>query len=160
MFETYDIIVTNKKRELISKRELYSLKIYTLKEFVNKLYCSYDVKAIYYVMSKYNVIGDVAKIYLDNIRYIDDKEYKSSKLNFLKRLKDELQREGLLSENTLFKKYLGNKRILFYDIGKTKELSKLTYNIEFMSMNNKKYKHKIYVLKTLEDEINRIRYRR
>ena len=153
MFETYDIIVTNKKRELISKRELYSLKIYTLKEFVNKLYCSYDVKAIYYVMSKYNVIGDVAKIYLDNIRYIDDKEYKSSKLNFLKRLKDELQREGLLSENTLFKKYLGNKRILFYDIGKTKELSKLTYNIEFMSMNNKKYKHKIYVLKTLEDEI-------
>ena len=72
MFEAYDIVVTNRKKELISNRNLDGLKIYNLNEFVSKLYFSYDVNTIYYVMNKYNVIYDIAKIYLDNIRYVED----------------------------------------------------------------------------------------
>ena len=153
MFSAYDVVVTNRKNELISDRKLDNNKIYSLNEFINKLFFSYDVKTIYYVMNEYGVIYDIAKIYLDNIRYIEDKEYKSDKINFLRKLKNDLIAKDFLYEDRLFKKYLTGKKILFYGIEKTKELEKIKYNIDYVDIENKKYEHSIYNLKNLEEEV-------
>ena len=153
MFAAYDIVVTNRKKDIICNRKLDGIKIYSLNEFINKLYFSYDVKTIYYVMQKYDVIYDIAKIYLDNIRYIVDREYHSDKLVFLRHLKQELIDNNLLYEKKLFKEFVKDKKILFYDIDRTKETDKLGYNIDYKEIDSKDYKHEIYILKTIEDEV-------
>ena len=66
-------------------------------------------------MDKYNITEDIARIYLDNIIYIQNKEYKSNKLNKLKDLKEELISNNLLTFDNLFTNYLKNKRIIFYN---------------------------------------------
>lgn len=153
MFSSYDIVVTNNKNELLVNRKLDNNKIYSLSEFISKLYFSYDVKTIYYVMNKYNVIYDIAKIYLNNIRYIEDKKYNSDKLNFLKELKSDLISNNLIKEDNLFKKYISDKKILFYDIEKTKELEKLDYSIEYKNIDKEEYNHIIYEFNTRENEV-------
>ena len=87
MFEKYDVVITNNKEHLLLDETLKKYKLYNLEEFVNNYYDNYNFDTIYYVMKKFNVIYDVAKIYVDNTRYIENKNYESSKLNFLKELK-------------------------------------------------------------------------
>lgn len=153
MFLAYDIVVTNKKDYFINNRKLDTLKIYSLDEFINKIYYSYDKKTVYYVMKEYNVIYDIAKIYLDNIRYVEDISYHSDKLNFLKELKNKLISKKLIKEDKLFKRFIKNKKILFYGIEKNKELDKLNLNIDYKDVECDQYKHKVYSFKTLEDEV-------
>ena len=47
-------------------------------------------------MNKYNIKYEVAKVYLDNIYYIEDITYNSNKLNFLVNIKKELLDNNLL----------------------------------------------------------------
>ena len=53
-------------------------------------------------MNKYNVNYNIAKIYLDNIYYCLNKNIDNSKINKLKKIKEDLDNNGYLIYNKLF----------------------------------------------------------
>lgn len=112
------IIPSNIKNNLIEKirkdNKLLDITFITKNEFIKKVTFDYDNKSIYYLMNKYNIKYEVAKVYLDNIKYISDKEYKSSKLNFLVNIKKELLDNNLLIIDKYYTKYLQSKNICVY----------------------------------------------
>jgi len=67
-----------------------NVKFFTKKEFFCEYLFKYDEKTISYLVNKYNYKVDIAKMYLDNLYFVEDKNYKSNKLNFLVKLKREL----------------------------------------------------------------------
>lgn len=164
MFNNINIIITTNtyKKELLKQfnKELLNIKIYTINEFNKLYYYDYNNETIIYIMHKYNVIYEIAKIYLNNLIYINNKKYKSKKLNFLKELKQDLIDNKLLKINTLFKHSLSNKNILIYNIEPTKEIELLikelkpNTNINIINEEKNNYKeHNIYELNTIEEEI-------
>ena len=164
MFTNTDIIITtnHKKKELLKNlnNSLLNVKIYTISEFNKLYYYDYNSETIIYVMNKYNVIYEIAKIYLNNLTYINNVDYHSSKLNFLKELKQDLLDNKLLKINKLFKEHLKNKNITIYNLGNTKEIELLKQeldsisHVEIINENDSKYpNHPIYEFNTIEDEV-------
>ena len=93
--------------EFAKEKELMNIKFMTKNEYLNKYYFNYDERALYYLMDKYNLNIDVAKVYLNNLYIIDEKkDYKEDKLKFLKEIKLELINNKLLEYSQSFKKYL------------------------------------------------------
>ena len=164
MFENIDIIITssNQKKELLKtfNDSLKNIKIYNISEFNRLFYYDYDIKTILYVMEKYNVINDIANIYLKNLTYIKNIDYKSTKLNFLKELKNDLLKKELLKSNKLFIENLKNKNILILNLGPNKEIELLKQDLSNIcnveQINNKEIQKKdniINELTTIEDEV-------
>lgn len=161
--KTILIVGSTKKNNILleinEQKELLDIKVFTLNEFMKKYYFNYDEKTIFYVTKKYEVKPEIAKIYLDNLLFLNDKIYDNTKLNFLKNLKEELITNNLLTENKLFKEWLKNYKIVFYNIKPSKfnllfyeELSK-NYRTQIMNTENREYEHKIYHIDTLENEV-------
>ena len=72
MFKNNDIILTTnneKKKILLNNQQLINIKIYTISEFNKLFYFDYNLRTIKYIMDQYNVIYDIAKIYLNNMDY-------------------------------------------------------------------------------------------
>lgn len=119
--------------DLNKENDFYNVKFMTKNEFMNNYYFSYGEEALYYLVKKYNFNLDVAKVYLNNLVVVlEDKEYKSSKLNFLKKLKLELIENNLLNFNYNFKSYLADKSIKvinYYDLDKYEEEA-LGYSVQ------------------------------
>lgn len=166
MFKNNQIIITSNvsKKNLLKKnnQELLNIKIYSLPEFNKLFYFDYNEETIYCIMTKYKVKYEIAKIYLNNLTYIEDINYDNNKLSFLASLKKELLNNKLLKVNKLFINTLKNKDIVFYNLPSTKELS---YLIELLQKDNtitikqdklNTYSHTIYELQTIEDEVEYI----
>lgn len=160
-----NIIITNESNKLKLLNKLNNNKIFnnnnnkfiTFKELKKKLFFDYDDNTLEYIMTKYNVNINIAKIYLDNIYFL--KEIDNDKIIFLNKLKKELDNNNLLIYNPLFKKYILNQDITIY--GKdmlTKEekliLNNLNYKIEY----NPTYSFKPYVYEatSLKEELEYI----
>ena len=112
--ETIIICKSGFKNYILKQKKLYMIKIYTLNEFIH-LYCfDYDYRAILYISDKYNLKYDIAKMYLDNLYYVDDVKYGIKKLDFLCELKKDLIRNNLLIYNDNFKEYIKDKEIYIY----------------------------------------------
>lgn len=166
MFENNQIIITTNvnKKNLLKKlnKELLNIKIYSITEFNKLFYFDYDEETIYYVMTKYDVKYEIAKIYLENLTYIEDSNYDNDKLSFLASLKKDLIEQNFIKINKLFKSTLKNKDIVFYNLPLTKELN---YLIDILKQSNtvsikqdelNTYSHTIYELQTIEDEVEYI----
>ena len=163
MFKDKQIIITNStnKHSLLMKfsSELLNIKVYTLNEFNKLFYFDYDVKALDYIMNNYHVKYEIAKIYLNNLLYVDDSSYNSLKLNFLSGLKKELKENNLLIFNKLFRSTLVDKEIVIYNLPITKELDKLINllkidnNVVIYNEDKGNYKHTIYELETINKEV-------
>ena len=134
--------------------KIENTKFMTKKEFIDNYYFSYDEKTIYYLMNKYNINIDVAKIYLKNMYVIDcDKDYKSTKLNYLKELKQDLITNKLLTFNKNFKEYLSNFTIEvegYYDLDLYEEEA---LNYKFI-IPDTELNTKVYKFNTMEEEVN------
>ena len=139
---------------------LLNVKIITLSELKKKYYFDYDKKALYFISKKYNVIYDVSKKYMESIYLINDK-YHSKKVDFLRKIKDELIDNNLIEYNELFHEFLKNKDIVIYNIEKVdkfyinifKELESVS-NVEYINDENKSSKKKIYECNNKEEEIS------
>ena len=166
MFKNNQIIITSNvnKKNLLKKinKELLNIKIYSISEFNKLFYFDYNEETICYIMTKYNVKYEIAKIYLNNLTYIEDINYDNEKLSFLSSLKKELLQNKLLKINKLFINTLKEKDIVFYNLPLTKELNHL---IEILKKDNivsikqeetENYSHTIYELQTIEDEVEYI----
>ena len=152
------IIPNNEKMKLLSNLEkdnsLHNIKFMTKEEFLSNYYFKSDEKTLFYLLNKYKLNLDVAKVYLKNLYVIDiNKEYSSSKLNFLKNLKIELKENNLLEENPFFKDYIKDKKIVvknYYDLDKYEE-ELFNHKVEIP-----KYELNIKVVEnsTMEEEVN------
>ena len=81
-------------------------------------------------MKKYNIKYDIAKMYLENIYYVEDTLYDIEKLDFLVNLKKELISNSLLIYNKLFQEYVKNVDIILYDIRVCKLMLKVQLKLQ------------------------------
>lgn len=139
---------------------LKNIKLMTMNEFLKNYLFDYDKKTIYYIMNKFNVKVDIALVYLRNLYYIGDEDYGYTKLQFLKKLKQELLDNHLLICNPLFKSRLKSKHILVYGIQFQKfelkvlnELENITDVTIIPSLAEEDYQHVIYQAKDIEEEV-------
>lgn len=158
------VVNNNTKEKIIEEirnKTLLNIKFMTLNELRDNFYFTYDEKAIYYLINKYHYKYDVCKKYLDNLLYIDNKDYNSFKLKKLLDLKKELQDNNLLIFNKLFISSLKNKNIIIYNYGNIsrydmkliKELQKIT-EVNIYNETNTIYQHKyIYEFDDIESEV-------
>ena len=103
------------KKILELNNELLNIKIMSLNELIKKCKFDYDEKTIYHLMKKENIKYDIAKNYIENIYYIENKEYDNIKLNKLVNIKNYLEENNLLIYDNLFKEYIKNKKIYIYN---------------------------------------------
>ena len=145
-----NIIITNESNKLKLLNKLNNNKVFnnnkfiTFKELKKKLFFDYDDNTLEYIMTKYNVNINIAKIYLDNMYFL--KEIDNDKVMFLNKLKEELDDNKLLIYNPLFKKYILNQEITIY--GKdilTKEEKLILNNLNYKIETTPTYSFKPYV---------------
>ena len=145
-------------KKINSEKELFNIKIITLSEFKNKYFFEYDNETIDYVVKNYNVIYEVAKVYLDNLYFVN--EVVDEKTEFLLELKNTLLKKGLLKENKIFRLFLKGKKIFLYNLNyvdnfyiKTFDELKKCSEIIYINDNNNFTKKELYAAETKEDEI-------
>lgn len=105
--------IKNKVIKELNKKTL-NIKIMSLNELIKKYTFDYNEKTIYHLMKKENIKYDIAKNYIENIYYIEDKNYENIKLDKLVEIKKYLEENNLLIYDNLFKKYIKNKKIYIY----------------------------------------------
>ncbi|MBR3523161.1 MAG: PD-(D/E)XK nuclease family protein [Bacilli bacterium] len=140
--------------EINNLDKIYNIKIMSKEELLNTITFNYDEKTICYLMSKFKY--DIALMYLNNLKYIDNKNYNNSKLDFLVEMKNELDENNLLIYNELFKSYLKNKEIIIYGYDYLNNYEKKIlsdYNYKFIKLESNNYKHTIYEFKNINEEI-------
>ena len=155
------LIPNTKKEEIIKKinQKHLNIKTMTLQEFIKKYTFNYNEKTIYSLMKKENIKYDIAKNYIDNIYYVESKDYNNIKLNKLVEIKKYLEENNLLTYDNLFKNFIKNKKIYIYynSINKyeTKiinEIKKIT-NVEIIEQNYNNYTPKIHEFNNITEEI-------
>ncbi len=149
--------IKNKVLNEINKlHKLINIKIYSLEELKKNIYFDYDINTILYLMDKYNYSYDIAKYYIDNLYYVEDKKYNNEKLDFLVNLKKELIDSNLLIYNRMFlNAYKSTKFIVFgydyIDSFNKKMLSNFDYKTVYDEPITRE--NNVYKLNTLEEEI-------
>jgi len=157
------IVCENKYKNYLLKKMsqnhiFLNVKFYSKKEFLEEYLFSYDEKAVYYLVSKYNFKVEIAKMYLSNLYYIDEgKKYKSSKLNYLVDLKTELKNKKLLKYNKSFKNFIHNYQIIVvgypYLDNYEQEIFGV-FNAKIINEFNKYELNNVFEFNTIEEEIN------
>lgn len=134
---------------------LVNIKVITPRELIENYYFKYDERALYYLMNKYKIKYDIAKIYLENMYYVTQVS-DSSKISMLYSLKQELMENHLLRVNNYYDDYLKKKKIVVYNINYLPRIVQgILDNYHYDSVNDYlgNYTHYIYEYKTLEDEV-------
>lgn len=162
MFDDNSIVICDEfyKKKILTdyseNKKIVNFKIININEFINKMTFNYDTKTIYYIMNKYDLKYEVALIYLKNLIYVD-KDYNNKKLNELFKLKNELFDKSLINENKIFKEYINNNKIVFYNINfDIIFLNKICSKLNFEIVNddsNISYKKEINHFNYMFDEI-------
>ena len=152
---------TYKLQILKDIKKLINIKFMSMDEFIKSYYFDYDEKTILYLIKKYNIKYEIALEYLNNLIYIEDKNYNIEKLDYLVRLKKELIENNLLIFNNKFKNYISDKDIIIYNYSLNKFekylLKDINYKIIEKDINN--YKPIIYEFNTMEEEIEYVAYK-
>ncbi len=144
-------------KELSKTKKLVNIKFMTKEEYKKIYYFSYDDKSLAYLIKKYNYNIDVARVYINNLYVIDEnKTYKSPKLNFLKDLKKELIKEGLLIYNNTYKEYLKNKNIIVKNEYNLEKYEEEMLGIKEEHVPEKTITAPVMECNTLEEEVNQV----
>ena len=138
--------------EQSEKQELENIKFMSKHDFFSHVFFSYDNQAIYYIMKQYHCPVSIAKEYLNNLYFIEDKEYQSKKLCFLRDLKQELMKKNLLTisqpfQGSLPRKELGFKYIFDLELYEEEILGKV--EVPDVPLN-----FPVYEFSTMEEEVH------
>ena len=155
------IITDSNNKEILIKyistmNNLCNVKIITFNELIKSYYFDYDSKAIYYLMTKYNIKASVARIYINNMYYID-KLINESKVDNIYNMKQELIDNKLLIRNNYYDNFLSSKNIIVYNTKYIPNNVKRildNYKYEVLVDDNKNYKHTIYEFNSIDNEIS------
>lgn len=144
--------------ELLSGK-LINTKIITLSELKRNYYFDYDKKTIYYVSKKYDYVYDIAKSLVENLYYVND--VIDEKTKFLSELKLDLDNNGLLYKNELYKSFFKNKNVIVLGLKYIDKFYKNIFNelseicnIEYMDLYDNSSVKELYSFDSEEDEIS------
>ena len=152
------IIPNNIKEEVLKNiRNLnnkLNIKIFNLDEFIKKFTFDYNEETIYQTMNKYNINYSIAKLYLNNIKFVS-KDNINYKIHNLYDIKSNIDK--YLIKDKLFKKLINNKKIIIYGYDYiTKYQSYVLNSVDNLIVINKEYNnynHDVYKFNTLEEEV-------
>ena len=151
------IICNNNYKMQILKdiKKLINIKFMSMDEFIKSYYFDYDEKTILYVIKKYNIKYEIVLEYLNNLIYIEDKNYNNKKLDFLVNLKQDLIDNNLLIFNNKFKSLIKDKDIVIYNYSLSKFEKYLLRDLNYQVIENKtkEYTPAIYEFNTVEEEV-------
>ena len=166
-FETFiqDNIVlvipnTIKKHVLLKLNEfenIFNIKIMSLEELINSITFKYSEESIYYLIKKYDMNYDAALMYLNNIKYVNDINVSSNKIEKLKNIKNELDENNLLIYDKNIFGLLKKKEVVIYgydyiDNYSLKMLKKLD-NYKIIEKEYSNFNHDVYEFNNIEDEL-------
>ena len=166
-FETFilDNIVlvipnTIKKQVLLKLNEfenIFNIKIMSLEELINSITFKYSEESIYYLIKKYDMNYDVALMYLNNIKYANDINVSSNKIEKLKNIKNELDENNLLIYDKNIFGLLKEKEVVIYgydyiDNYSLKMLKKID-NYKIIKKEYSNFNHDVYEFNNIEDEL-------
>ena len=159
------LIITNNKTNIIkyfsSLNKLLNIKVMTSNELISNYYFNYNDKTIYYLMKKYNIKYEIAKIYINNMYYVNESS-DNKKINMIYEMKKDLIDNNLLIINNYFKDYLNSKNIVIYNMYSIPNIIKSilnNYKCEIVNDNSNNYKHSIYEFNSLDDEVVFVAYK-
>ena len=155
------IITDSNNKEILIKyissiNILCNIKIITFNELIKGYYFDYDERSIYYLMNKYNVKASVARIYINNMYYVDSIT-NNTKIDNIYNMKQELIDNKLLLINKYYDKFLSSKNIIVYNNKHIpNNIKKIldNYKYEIIIDDNKSYKHNIYEFNNIDNEIS------
>ena len=144
---------------LSNSDNLINTKIITLSELKKKMYFDYDKEAIVYISNKYNVITEVARVYLNSL--YNNLNIEDEKISFLKDLKQDLDDQNILHYDNMFKNFLKGKDIILFDLKYVdnfyenifKDLEKNS-NITRIDIEGEETKKDLYPASNKEEEIS------
>ena len=93
---------------------LKPIKFMSFTELKRGLFFDYSNEAIFHVMRKFNLDYDLARKYIMNLYYLEDKAYDNPKYKFLCEIRDFLNELNLLIKDPLFKSLLERKKVYVY----------------------------------------------
>ncbi len=108
---------------LNENRLVRSVKFMSLEEYRRNYYFDYDERAVLFLCRKLQCKVSVARMYLDNLCYVEDRDYGNEKLNRLVEIRRELEEGKLLIHNPLFHSWLKKVRTVVYGYGKLDSFS-------------------------------------
>ena len=161
--ETILIIPNNIKSKILryidSLDKLINVKIFDFNEIKRHIFFDYDGEALLYLIDKYNYKYDVSKILIDNMYYVENKQYESEKLSQLCTLKQELEDQQLVKKDNLFLQNLSSKPVIVYGYDYIDKFQSriLSYfdNVKIIDSNTLDNKNiTVYEGNTLLDESN------
>ncbi len=146
-------------KELNNDSNIYDVKFFSLKEFMNHYYFSYDDLTLAYVMEKYQLSYETADIYLNKLVYIND-DSEIEQLHFLYELKSDLLEQNLLYFDKDFKSIVVNYNIVFVGIPyfsklelKTISELKAVTDVSFVCDDVVEKKQNVYSAPSIDSEI-------
>lgn len=162
--ELFIICSNEDKKRIISyiseQKKMYAVHFFTMSELKKKLFFDYSKQCIYEVSKYLNVKPSVAKIYIENLYYIENKNYHNKKLDELVSLKVYLKEKDLLIYDSYFLDYIKDKNFLVYNGSYLTKFEKRlidlisTYaSISYYKEEKKKYHPIVYRTSTLEEEV-------
>ena len=139
---------------------LKQVKIMNMQELKKELFFDYSNEAIFRVMKNFNLDYNVARKYISNLYYLEDKTYDNPKYQLLCDIKDFLDSKNLLIRDPLFKNLLDGKNIYVFgfdyiDSFNKYMLSKLD-NVSIIEKKNSKFNHEAIEFNNMQDEITYI----
>ena len=141
---------------LADNKLLFNIKFMTVSEYKKAYYFDYDVKTIHYLVSKDMKVENAVSL-LNNLYYIEDKDYHNDKLNYLVNIKHELDELDLLIYDDNFKKILKRFEVVIYGYGKLDSFNLKMFSNNIIipySTNDKNYD--IYHVLNINDEVEMV----
>ncbi len=134
---------------------LRSVKFMSLGEYRRNYFFDYDEAAVLYVCQREQCKVSVARMYLDNLCYVEDeRDYGNEKLNRLVELKRELKVEGLLTFNPLFHSWLKRVKTVVYGYGELDSFSRKMISGEVIEFpDDSQCKFTVNEFDNLEEEV-------
>ena len=135
-------------------RVFKTVKFMSMEEYRRNYFFDYDENAVLSVCEKEKCKPTIARMYLDNLCYVEDRNYESEKLNELVRIRKYLQQENKLKFNPLFHQWLKRVTVVVYGYGRLDKFSSSIINgtvIEYPQDNDKEYD--VFEFDNLEDEV-------
>lgn len=133
---------------------LHSYKFMTKQEYIGHFLFSYDDSALFYLMKKYSFHIDVAKVILKSLYAIDlKKTYSSSKLEFLRKIKEDLKEQGYLNYSLGFLNFISKRKVEvqnYYDLDLYEEKA-LSFSLNVPKVS---FSTSVYEFDSMEEEIN------
>ena len=136
---------------------LKSIKLMSFTELKKGLFFDYSNEAIFHVMRKFNLDYDLARKYIMNLYYLEDKTYDNPKYKFLCEIKDFLNELKLLIKDPLFKSLLERKKVYVYGFDYIDSFNRymlsMLNDVTILEQSCKNITHEAIEFNNIQDEI-------